>query len=278
MTRPRVTLKALSELRWQVLWYGLGLALMAMLVVYIYPSYHAQLADFEVPEALRAIIGNVDYTTGAGFLSAEFFSWIPIILVIFAITSGTAALAGEEANGTLDLLLAQPIRRKRLLLEKTAALVTATGGIAVICYAGWLVSVPFVDIDVGLGKLALATLNVIPLTIFFQAFAVWAGVTMPRRGTATGLVTAFAVASFFINYLASLVDVLEPLRWVSAFHYYNGDTVLTDGADLGGVLVLLALSALFTGLAAATFERRDIGVNGPLRLFRRRGEASATQG
>ena len=49
---PRISVfgKALRDLRWQVFWYGLGFALLAALVAYIYPSYRDQLgraADLE---------------------------------------------------------------------------------------------------------------------------------------------------------------------------------------------------------------------------------------
>lgn len=260
MRRPSVFYKSLRDLRWQVFWYGIGLALMAALVVYIYPSYTAQLADFEVPEALQGFIGEVDYTTGEGFVSAEVFSWFPIALVVFAVMSGTSALAGEEAEGTLELVLAQPLSRRRLLLEKLAGLVLATLGICALIYLGWLISVPFVDIELGYGQLAVATLNLVPIVVFFQVLSLWAGVTLPGRGLATGAVVAFAIVTYFVNYLASIVDVLDPLRWVSAFHYYHGIEILVDGVFWPGVAVLIALCAFFAAWALYSFERRDIGV------------------
>jgi len=36
-----------------------------------------------------------------GFLTAEFFSTMPFVLITMAIIAGTGALAGEEAGGTL---------------------------------------------------------------------------------------------------------------------------------------------------------------------------------
>jgi ABC-2 type transport system permease protein len=279
MQRPNVFLKTVRDQRWAAFWYGLGLALMAALVVYIYPSYSDQLADIEIPEAMRALIGDVDYGTPEGFLAAEFLSWVPIVLAVFAVTSGTGALGGEEANGTLDLLLAQPISRARLTVEKLAGLLAATLAVAVLTYAGWLLSVPFVNIDVGLGDLALATANLVPLTLLLQSLACLASVTLSSRGVATGAVTAFAIASYFGNYMASLVDSLEPLRVVSVFHHYHGTEVLTDGVQWGGLALLLGLYVACSVMCVLAFQRREIGSGRSLslRLFMRDGNGIMTR-
>jgi beta-exotoxin I transport system permease protein len=261
MPRLSVMYKTLRDLRWQVIWYGLGLGLMAAFIIYIFPSYSSQLANIELPEAMRAMVGNVDYGTAKGFVSAEFLSWTPLVLVVFAIMGGTGVLAGEETNGTLDLVLAQPISRTQVALEKLLGLLIATLEICAIIYAGWLVSVPFVTIDLSLGELAIATLNLIPVILFFQAFSMWAGVTLPSRGLATGTAVALAVASYFVYYLGNIVDALEPLRWLSVFYHYHGTEILTDGVHWGSLALLLALYVFFAGWALMSFQRRDLGVN-----------------
>lgn len=266
MRRPSIFYKTLRDLRWQVVWYGIGLGLMSALVVYIFPSYSGQLADIEIPEAMRAMIGDVDYGTAAGFVSAEFLSWTPLVLVVFAIMGGTGTLAGEEANGSLDIVMAQPVSRVRVATEKLAGLLVATLEICGIIYIGWLVSVPFVDIDLGLGELAVATLSLVPLIAFFQAFSMWAGVTLPGRGLATGTAVALAVLSYFLYYLANIVDALEPLQQLSVFYHYHGTSVLTDGVQWGGQALLVALYLLFAGWALLSFQRRDLGVSASFKL------------
>jgi len=259
--------KTLRDVRWQVFWYGLGLAILGAVVVYVYPSYREQLADLELPDAFRALIGDADYATGAGFLGAEYFSWVPVLLVIFAVTSGTSALAGEEADGTFDLLLAQPVSRARLVIEKLAGLSVGTVLICAIAYAGWLASVPFVDIDVSLGRLLVATSNLVPLTLFFVAFSMWAGAALPDRRLATGLAAALAVSSYFLNFLGGLIDALGPIRWLSVFHYSDATNVLAQGIDLGKLAVLLSLFVLFALATLLAFQRRDLGVrSGGFRL------------
>jgi ABC-2 type transport system permease protein len=260
LARFKVFFKTLKDLRWQVFGYGVGLALMAALVVAIYPSYKDQFANFEVPEALEGLTGDIDYTSPEGFLSAEFVSWVPIVMLIFAIMAGTSALAGEEANGTLDLLLSQPISRRRLALEKMAGILVATLLITVIACLGWAVSVPFVDIEIALPDLFVATLHLVPITLTFAFLAMFLGAVMADRRAANAAVTALSVASYFLNYLAQIVDALRPLAWASPFKYYDVEA-LAEGVDWWRTAVLLVVSATFAVATLAFFEKRDIGVS-----------------
>lgn len=259
--------KTLRDVRWQIVWYGAGFALMSAMVVFMYPSYSSQIKGMELPDAVKALMGGADYGTGTGFLGAEVFSWGPAVLVIFGIMAGTSILAGEEVNGTLDLLLSQPINRTTLMLAKLAGVVAASLLICALIFAGFLFSIPFVDIDAGLGEVAAATFNLALVMAFFAAFSAWAGAQFAGRGTATGVAVALAVASFFVSYVSELVDVMQPLRYASVFHYNGGAKAITEGVDPLGFAILLALTALFTSLGVRAFNRRDLSTRGGSSLF-----------
>jgi len=256
--RGTVFFKTLQDHLWQVFWYGVGLALLAALVVYVYPSYNDQMAEFEIPEALEGFLGDADFATPEGFLSAEFFSYAPALLVIFAIMAGTSALGGEEASGTLELLMAQPVSRARVAVEKLVGLFVSICFIAMLIYCGWLISVPFVEIDISYLKLASATAQIVPLVMFFSALSVWAAAALGRK-LATGVVTAVAVASYFVEYLANIVDVLKPLQWISVFHYHDGVNALGGDFEPWRLLVLIAATAIAAAMAVKAFENREIG-------------------
>jgi ABC-2 type transport system permease protein len=257
---PSIFLKAMREQRVMVLGFGLGSALMAALVLGIYPSYREGLSDIEIPPALKALFGDIDLTTANGFLSAEFFSWIPVLLVVYAIIQGTGVLAGEESNGTLDLLLAQPISRTRLFIEKAFSIIVGTLIIVALILPGWLIPYAAADIDVALGRLLVATAAMAPLVLAFAALSLLAGCLLPTRRDAATAIVAVAVVSYFVNSLGQAVEVLEPLRPASLFFYYRAEKVLVPGVDPAGVAVLLGTAVVAGGLALAAFQRRDLGV------------------
>jgi ABC-2 type transport system permease protein len=261
-------------MRGQIIGFGLANALMALLVVVVYPSFSRQLADFELPPALKAIVGDVSgYGTAAGFLSTEFFGWIPMLMITFAIIQGSGAIAGEEAAGTLDLLLAQPISRRRVILEKAAALALAVFVIAAVSLLGFALGRPFSDLGISWERIAFAVAGMVPVTLVHGTFALWMSALLPNRSAAGMAAAAMAVAGYFINTLGQVVREVDAVRLISPFKYYPSGRPLTGAmpwADLG---LLLAVSAVFVVLAVWSFHRRDVSLGRrewSLRFGRRR--------
>ena len=96
-----LTMRTVSE-RWRSTFgWGLGLVLMAVLQLAVYPSVaksSASMQDFvnEWPEAFRQAFNLDAYTTGAGFLNAEMFSMmVPLVLIAVAVSGAAAATAAR---------------------------------------------------------------------------------------------------------------------------------------------------------------------------------------
>lgn len=261
-----VFLKTLADMRRGLVWWSLGLAGMSALMIAVYPTVrdnpelNKMVRDY--PQALKAFIafgGELDYVSGAGYLGSELFSFmVPLLLLVAAVGAGARAIAGEEERGTLDLLLANPISRRRLVLEKLAALAVEIGLLALVLWVSLLVGVEAVSMNVSARHLAAATASAALLALAFGAVALLVGAGTGRRGVAIGVATAGAVAAFLVNSLASLVDVLEPVRKASPFYHYAVSDPLRHGLSPGHVAFLVVLAAPAGTLAVLGFERRDL--------------------
>ncbi len=252
--------KTLRDVRTATLWIGVALFLTALLDTVIYPSYREQLQNFELPQFLRGFTGGeTGLAAPAGFFQAEFFSWTPLLLITLAIIGATGTLAGEEANGTLDLLLAQPITRTRVVLEKTIGLTLAVLVAALVAMPGFLLGLALVDVEIGAGRLLAAVLAQVPLTLIFLTLSLWASAALPTRGAAAAVAIAAVVVTYFLNMLGASVDLLETPRKLSPFSWIEAAPVLRHGfrewVQAGAMLVV---SAFFLALAAWSFQRRDI--------------------
>jgi ABC-2 type transport system permease protein len=263
MRQANVFAKSLVDQRWQVLGFALALFSMAALVVYIWPSYKDSLAELDLPPAIEAIFGReLSYATAPGFVSVEFFSWIPILLIVYATIQGTGAVAGEESAGTIDLLLAQPLSRTRLVLEKCAAALVGAALIIAGAMLGFIASVPFVDIEVSIPDTLVASANMLPITMAFYGFALWAGAVAPGRGAAAAWVTAVATLSYFAYSIANGVEDLSWLRYVTPFYYYGAGLPLVRGIDWPHVAVLLGSALIFIAGALRVVNVRDVTLGG----------------
>lgn len=261
-----VFLKTLRDTRRAVLWWSLGLVGLTAMMVAVYPTVRDnpdlnELVE-DYPEALKAFIafgGDLDYVSGAGYLGSELFSFmVPLLLLIAAIGAGARAIAGEEESGTLDLLLANPISRRRLVLEKLGALGAEIAALALVLWLSLVVGVEAVGMGVSAAHLAAATGSAALLAFAFGAIALLLGAATGRRALAVGVASAGAVAAYLVSSLAALVDFLEPARTASPFYHYVASDPLRQGLALGHVGFLVLLGALAAALAPLFLDRRDV--------------------
>ncbi len=265
--RLNVVNKTLRDQKWQIVGFGIALFLMAALIIYIWPSYRVTVASIQLPEAIQALLGSdLAYSTAPGFVSAEYFSWIPILLIVYTIIQGTGAIAGEEGSGTIDLLMSQPLTRADMAIQKTIAVCIGAALIAGFGFLGFLVSVPFIDIGLTLKGAAMASANMLPLALLYYALSLWFGSVLPNRTYAAGAAIALTTAGYFFNTIAAAVHSLSWLKYASPFYYYGAGLPLVKGFDWPHVALLLGIAALFVVLTVRSFSRRDITIGGASNL------------
>ncbi len=262
-----VVSKTLRDQKWQIVGFGVAFFIMAALIIFIWPSYRVTVQSIQLPEAIQALLGsNLAYSTPPGFLSAEYFSWIPILLIVYTIIQGTGAIAGEEGSGTIDLLMSQPITRANMAIQKTVAITIGAALIAGFGLLGFLLSVPFVDINLSLKGCAMASANMLPIALLYYALSLWFGSVLPNRTYAAGAATGLTTAGYFLNTIATAVHSLSWLKYASPFYYYGAGQPLVSGFDWPHVGLLLGIAALFVALTVRSFSRRDITIGGASNL------------
>jgi len=258
--------KTLRDLRGQILGWGIGAGLLGWMIVFLYPSFKDQTAAFmdmlkSYPATLTGFFGDFSkLSTYPGWLNVELFSYGPPILAIFAVVVGTGLIAGEEEKGTLDLLLAHPIRRWRTVTDKFAAFAVATLLIMVLVAIFFVSGSAMIGETSHLGRITLATLNIVPITLASGAFALMASVLFRSRRLANLVALVVIIGSYFLESLGKTVDVLDPYRPIALYHYYDSSAVLFESIKWGDVGILLTLTAVCFVISLFAFQRRDIAV------------------
>lgn len=231
----------------------------------LYPSIGAvetiqELLD-AMPPAVRAMFASseLNISTPEGYLNIELFSFVaPLLFMVYTVAVGGSATAGEEDRGTIDLLLANPVPRWRVVADKAAALLAATLVIAAGMWLGVAVGAGAVGVELDLGLVGQATASAALLGLAMGAFAMALGSLTGARWLSAGLAMAVAVAAFFLNALGALVDWLEPWRVISPFYHYIANDPLSRGLDPAHAGVLVGLAMICFAIALIAFERRDL--------------------
>jgi len=245
-----------------LLW-GVALSLFGATYITIYPQVEEQitaLADWGIYQAM-----GFDMGTFEGFLGSTVVLIIPLMLGIFVIMTSTRTLAGEEQDGTLELLLAMPLQRWQIVIAKAISLGLSAFFILVIVGVGdglVLNAVKkIVEVDVTHRQLFIAIINAWPLTLTIVMIGLFLGAYLPTQKAAALTLTAFFIGSYFAENLASHIESLSSLQSFSIFTYFDTSAnVFRQGVQAKDVLILLGIDAVFLGLALLSFQRRNVTV------------------
>ena len=103
---------------------------------------------------------------------------------------------------------------------------------------------------------AILSLYLLGITLGLIALAV--GAATGRKGLAGGIAAAVGVVGFLLDTFLSVVDLLDPARFISVFYYFNSNNVMLNGINFVHFLTLISISAGAIVLSAWRFERRDL--------------------
>jgi ABC-2 type transport system permease protein len=251
-----------------MLYWGIGMALLALYMLVAIQDMdtlgqYAAIVE-SMPPALLALFGSEVAAIGSpdGFIAFGFFGFGLLFLAVYAVSAGLNITANEEEDGILDSLLAQPVPRWRVMIEKFLAYLVLSAGIVVLSYAGLLLGMQFSALPVNTGRMAQAAANMLPSMLLMTAFTMFAAVVVRRRAVAMGLAAVFVVGSYFVDFLggAASGSLADALRALSFFSYYDATTVMQTGLNWGSVALLLGVTAALVAGALWFFQRRDVGV------------------
>jgi ABC-2 type transport system permease protein len=233
--------------------------------VAIWPSVRGQpsMSDFleQMPQTFRAMfaMSGADMSTPVGYVQVELLSFMgPILLLLYAITAGAAAVAGEEDRRTMDLLLVNPISRTRLVLDKLAAMVFGTLLLAAVTAAALIGEGALADMNLPAGNVAAAMLHMALLALVFGALALAVGAVTGHPVLSRALPAVLAVLAYIVNGLGPIVSWLEPFQKLSPFYQYSGHDPLRHGLSVTSVAISVTTVVVLAVVAAWGFRRRDV--------------------
>lgn len=240
-----------------------GIVLLVAMIAGFYPAVR-NLASLDsiyadLPAVLQSLLGGSDLVSPSGYLRTQLLAFfLPIVLLILGMGRGAAALAGEEEDRTLDLLLAQPISRSRLYLVKSAAVVCWLAVMALATFATLAALDSITGLRLPWTDLAAVCLQMglmcVAASLLTMAVASAAG----RRIIGVAVVGYYLILVYLAEGLAEVVSWLRPVRPLSLWHWYLGNDPLAQGLDPASVLVLVGVSAVAIGIGAWVFTGRDL--------------------
>jgi ABC-2 type transport system permease protein len=258
MTMVAVLTHTLWRRRTSLVWWALAVAGMCALLALAYPTVRdnneLDKTFAELPPGVRALLGlsggNL-LSSPTGYLDSQLYANVlPIMLLVFGIGLAAWTIAGDEAAGSLELLLANPISRVRVAVARLAALVLLMACLTAVCIAALVALAPATGLDDGLSTthVAAATVAAALLATTFAAVAFAVGAATGSRPAALGAAAALAVAGYVLEGLAQQIRALRPVGLVNPWHWLLAHDPLRNGpvwqSWVPPVLAILLLAAV----------------------------------
>lgn len=252
------------RLRWRSLaWWSVAIAALVAFTDAFYPSVKDapafdQIFD-QIPEALLPLVGTLDLTSPEGYLLGQLYQFfLPAVLLVFVIGRGAATLAGEEEEGTLDLLLSQPVSRPVLYVVKAVVAAASLAVLALISVLPTIALAPALSLDMPLWPLLAVTLAMTSMCLALGMLAQAVSAATGRRITGIAVAAGYAFVGFLVDGLGQTVDWLEGLRPLTPWYWYAATDAIAEGDIWPGSAILLGASVLLSIAGAWAFARRSL--------------------
>ncbi len=249
-------------------WWSAGMVGLVVFTVAFWPTVRGQSSFDQVlkdmPEAMRATFGidtAVSIGSAPGYLQGRVFAtMLPVLLIIDAIGLAAAALAGSEHDGTLELILASPISRRRLITERgLAALVMLAAPALAVALALLVLGAPVGLLeDVSIAGLAGATLAAFTLALLFGAIAFAIGAASGRRSVAVSASAGLAAGTYLLQGLLTAAHAPAVAINLTPWHWYLDHNMLIDGVAIDALVLPLLVGGGALAVGAPRFVTRDL--------------------
>lgn len=256
--------RTLAANRIRLLAVLVGMLVWGLVLPMIYATFGKSFSTFVRNNPLLdqfARFGGGDIFSLPGVVALGFVHPFTLLLMgIMALGFPVLAVAGERERGTLEVLLARPISRRRLYLALYLAGLLFLGLLLAAQLGAGLIGASLMGVadEMDAGRLPWLWLNGWLLWVAFMSLAFTASVSFDRVGPALGLPLVFVI----INYLAETIGSIWPdAAWLkdwSIFNLVQAKRVLAGELMTGELTILLVAILLFVFLALWIFPRRDI--------------------
>jgi ABC-2 type transport system permease protein len=275
----------LRRLRGQMIGWSIGLALYALMMVSLFDSI-AGIEGFEemiasYPPELMAFFGDMmGISTPKGYLDVYYFSYMALIIGIYAVVVGASLLVGDEEKGILDLVMAHPVSRTALFWGRLLGFVVATVVILLVSWLSWVLPAGSTGMDLTWIEFLRPFVPLFGQLLLWGTLALLLSMLLPSGRMTAMLSSGLLIANFLVGGLANINEDLKAIVEFTPMYYYQGGGAI-DSIDWGPLAGLLAASLVFALLAWWRFGQRDIRVGGEggwklpsfRRLFRRGARA-----
>ncbi len=190
---------------------------------------------------------------------------VAIGCAFWAVSRGSDTVSGPLNRGTLEMLLAQPVRRVEVLVSSAAFAVIGAALMAIACWLGTLLSISRFAMLQGIDgrQFGYCALNLFAYTFFLVGLATLISSADRYRSRTIGIVAAMYVTAILLKLLGRMADGYDAALYTSFLTPYEPQRFIDPQYDPAALAISYNVPLFCLGLAAFVaaaiiFTRRDL--------------------
>jgi ABC-2 type transport system permease protein len=207
-----------------------------------------------------------EVATHAGRVALAFVDPVVVLAAtVWGITRGSDAVSGQLERGTMEMVLAAPVRRVAVFVTQALATTVAAAVLCCVLYgAVWsaIACGPWAG-KVDSARFVPAALNVFGLMVCMGGVSACVSAVDSYRWRTVGILCGFYVFSLLAKLVGRLSGTFAWVGYLSVFNCYEPQRLVGPAAEswrllatYDGVLIGLGVAAYVVG--AVLFARRDL--------------------
>ena len=241
--------------------------------IYIWLQSQVPTGDFQmllrlIPEDWQKLSGVpiADVATTAGRVALAFVDPVGVLgATVWGVTRGSDIVSGPLERGTMEMVLAAPVRRVAIFATHAAATILGAAVLCGVLLGGLWTAIAWGpwSAEISAGRFAPAVLNTFGLMVCMAGVAGLVSSVSSHRSRTIGVMCGFYVISLLAKLVGRMSDRLAWVGWLSVFGAYEPQRLVAGTAESWWILagynsVLLGVGLAAYALGAVVFARRDL--------------------
>jgi putative exporter of polyketide antibiotics len=252
---PLLAIPVLAQLDQQRVWIALWMAAIAAVAIFLISMTRVVVDALMATPTLRAYVERAGLDSSyASFIGLIWLSTLLLLISLYAIAQ-VSAWAADDAEGRLEIVLAQPVSRMRIVVERLLSLLAGSALVVGAGATATIAAVSAVGIALDAGRFVLASALALVVVLAFSGLGAAGVAWRPRLAVAA--LAAIAVTGYFLEQFAPLFD--WP-RWVADLSLYAlYGQPLSREVDWIRIAALAGVGVGGAAVAVRAMQRRDVG-------------------
>jgi len=255
LSMRNVSLYTLRRDGWSTFWWGLGVIFVCTYCLVI--ALSTQQAFYRLIQEtplLQHLFFDTPTNTNAAMLGTFLFTFMPAVVVVFALTLALKWSADLE-NGRLEVLFSTPQSRFKVLLSRLGANVLVVLLAPLLTWLAILIGAQLSHLAVDQGRILAASFNMFPMALITISL-VYALAGRLRYTALVSLLSAYIVLSYMEELFEGTIPMPVWLMNLSIFHLYGNPVFL--GVNWGNFLGMTGVAIVLLVISLVQFRYADV--------------------